>query len=130
MMITSAIFATTLAATGVLAQRPSTVSICDYYSNALLNASNATTQYTLLTLLVNTAVIGNYTTPNKLAVPGILAKDAKYNGTTVNLLPYFSGDLLSSNRGGTKGVGINFLDGGGATPLTKNKPAEGTDSNQ
>jgi hypothetical protein len=44
---------------GVLAQRPSNVSICDYYTTALLMNNTAENQYTVLTLLVNTAVIGN-----------------------------------------------------------------------
>ena len=83
-----------------------------------------------MTLLVNTAVIGNYTTPNKLAVPGILAQGAKYNNTPVNLLPYFDGALASSNRGGREGVAMNFLDGGGAAPLKENKPSNMTTGNQ
>lgn len=45
----------------VAAQRPSGTSICDYYTTALLKDNTAANQYTLLTLLVNTAVIGNYT---------------------------------------------------------------------
>lgn len=53
-----------------------------------------------------------------------------YNGTAVNLLPYFNGQLASSNRGGSSGVSINFLDGGGAAPLKMNKPANSTTSNQ
>ena len=114
----------------VLAQRPSQTSICDYYTTALLKDNNATNQMTLLTLVVNTAVIGNYTKPNVgIAVPGILAAGT-YNGTSVNLLKYFDGSLLSSNRGGNSGVAINFLDDGGAVPLTLNKPANGTSSNQ
>lgn len=85
---------------------------------------------TLLTLVVNTAVIGNYTQPNVgIAVPGILAK-GMYNGTEVDLLPYFSGGLLSTNNGGSKGVSMNFLDDGGAVPLMMNKPANGTTSAQ
>lgn len=44
---------------GVVAQRPSNVSICDYYTTALLTNNTAENQYTLLTLLVNTVVIGN-----------------------------------------------------------------------
>lgn len=44
---------------GVVAQRPSNVSICDYYTTALLKNNTSQNQYTLLTLLVNTAVIGN-----------------------------------------------------------------------
>lgn len=105
------------------------VSVCDKYTMALLAENNATNQYTLLTLLVNTVVIGNYTQPNKNAVPGILAKGS-YMGTEVNLLPYFDGTLLSTNRGGTSGVSVNFLDDGGAQPLQKNKPANGTKSKQ
>jgi hypothetical protein len=42
-----------------LAQRPSNTSICDYYTTALLKNNTATNQMTLLTLVVNTAVIGN-----------------------------------------------------------------------
>lgn len=101
----------------------------DYYTTALLNVSNATTQYTLLTLLVNTAVIGNYTMPNKNAVPGILNPNGTYNGTAVNLVPYFSGALNSTNRNGAP-TSVNFLDGGGAKPLMSNMPANGNTTNQ
>lgn len=110
--------------------RPSNESICDYYTTALLKDNNATNQYTLLTLVVNTAVIGNYTKPNVgVKVPGILTPGT-YNGTQVNLAPYFNGMLASSNRGGSSGVSVNFLDGGGADPLMMNKPANGMSSNQ
>lgn len=85
---------------------------------------------TLLTLLVNTAVIGNYTQPNVgVSVPGILT-NGTYNGTAVSLLPYFSGGLLSTNTGGTTGKSVNFLDDGGAAPLMMNKPSNGTSSAQ
>ncbi|KAF2117460.1 hypothetical protein BDV96DRAFT_611805 [Lophiotrema nucula] len=104
-------------------------SLCDKYTTALLKENNATNQYTLLTLLVNTVVIGNYTQPNKNAVPGILAKGS-YMNEEVNLLPYFDGSLKSSNRGGSNGVAVNFLDDGGAAPLMVNKPSNGTGSNQ
>jgi len=112
-----------------LAQRPANTSICDFYTTALLTDNNATNQYTLLTLIVNTVVIGNYTQPNKNAVPGILASNATFNGTKVNLVPYFSGGFVSTNQGG-KAVSTNFLDGGGAAPLKQNKPANDMTSNQ
>lgn len=119
------------AASAVLAQRPSNTSICDYYTEALLKQNNATNQYTLLTLLVNTAVIGNYTQPNVgVSVPGILNPDGMYNGTKVNLVPYFNGGLASSNTGGMAGMAVNFLDGGGAAPLMKNMPAADKTSKQ
>ena len=110
--------------------RPANVSICDFYTSALLKDNTAANQYTLLTLVVNTAVIGNYTMPNVgIAVDGIL-KPGKQNDTNVNLLPYFDGGLESSNRGGKNGVAVNFLDDGGAAPLMDSKPANGTSSNQ
>lgn len=70
------------------------------------------------------------TTPNVgIAVPGILAP-GKVDGVDVNLLPYFDGSLASSNRGGSSGVAVNNLDGGGAEPLKKNMPANSNTSNQ
>ncbi len=120
-----------LAVAGITsAQRPSSTPVCDFYTTALLKENNATNQQTLITLVVNTAVIGNYTQPNVgVTVPGILAK-GKFNGTDVDLTPYFSGALKSSNRGGKSGVSVNFLDDGGAAPLMENKPSNGTSSNQ
>lgn len=56
------------AASVVNAQRPASVSICDYYTTALLKENTAENQLTLLTLLVNTVVIGNCT-PILLASP-------------------------------------------------------------
>ncbi|KAG6011626.1 hypothetical protein E4U41_005456 [Claviceps citrina] len=114
----------------VQAQRPKDEPICDYYVKALLKNNTAENQATLLTLLVNTVVIGNYTTPNVgVQVPGILAP-GEIDGKKVNLAPYFTGALASSNRGGTSGSSVNFLDGGGAEPLKKNKPANDRSSKQ
>ena len=113
----------------VAAQRPSNVSICDYYTTALLKENTAANQYSLLTLIVNTAEIGNYTTPNVgIAVTGILNQGV-YNGKTINLLPYFDGSLVSTNNGGSPSV-MNFLDGGGAEALKMSLPAFDNTSNQ
>jgi len=96
---------------------------------ALLKQNTPTNQYTLLTLLVNTAVIGNYTQPNVgVALPGILAP-ATYNGETVNLLQYFNGCLKSTNVNNVPSY-QNFLDGGGAAALMQNLPAFSSSSNQ
>ena len=127
----------TIAAASALAdaQRPANMSICDYYTTALLKNNTAENQLTVLTLLVNTVVIGNYTKPNipgikfpDLMVPGILAKGMVGN-ESVNLVPYFNGGLASSNRN-EKAVAVNFLDGGGAAPLLMNMPANDKTSNQ
>ncbi len=58
----SRVYAVALAAAGaVSAQRPSNTSICDYYTTALLKNNTAANQLGLLTVLVNTVVIGNCT---------------------------------------------------------------------
>ncbi|KAK0110167.1 hypothetical protein ONS95_002818 [Cadophora gregata] len=107
-----------------------TTSFCDKYTTALFMNNTAENQLKLLTAVVNTAVIGNYSeSKTGKPVAGILAK-GMYNGVEVDLLPYFNGGLLSTNRGGSSGVSVNFLDDGGAAPLMMNKPAEGTNSLQ
>lgn len=47
------------ATSAVSAQRPADTPICDYYTTALLKENTAANQLTVLTLLVNTVVIGN-----------------------------------------------------------------------
>lgn len=112
-----------------LASRPSGTPICDYYTTAVFKDNTPTNQYTLLTVLVNTVVIGNYSACAVGGpVPGILAP-ATFNGKKVNLLPYFNGCLLSTNVN-NRPASVNFLDGGGAAPLMKNMPANDVNSNQ
>ncbi|KAL9049244.1 MAG: hypothetical protein Q9162_007319 [Coniocarpon cinnabarinum] len=107
-------------------------SICDKYTTALLKENNAANQYTLLTLLVNTAGIGNFTGPgtqhedlpgSMVNVPGILAPGVA-EGEQVNLLPYFSGALKSTNRNGMP-TSVNFVDGGGAEAIMANPTSAG-----
>ena len=80
-------------------------------------------------LLVNTALIGGYNLSNSSLSLGILAQGQTFNGTPVNLLPYFPGALASSNRNGIA-TAVNFLDDGGTAILTQGLPAIGTTSNQ
>ena len=47
------------AVAGVAAAVPANTTICDYYTTALLKNNTAANQMALLTLVVNTAVIGN-----------------------------------------------------------------------
>lgn len=79
--------------------------------------------------MVNTVALSNYTTdPAPMnAVPGILAPGS-VDGTAVKFAPYFMGiSGNTSNRGGVAVSGINFLNGGGATPLLNdNLPPNGT----
>ncbi|KAL1643767.1 hypothetical protein SLS58_004783 [Diplodia intermedia] len=135
MLLNTLVAAFTLAG-NAFAQRPANVSICDYYTTALFKNNTAENQLTHMTLLVNTVVIGNYTKPTisditwpDVTVPGILA-NGTIDGKNVSLLPFFNGERASTNRGGTAGMKVNFLDDGGAAPLLLNKPANGTNSKQ
>jgi hypothetical protein len=98
-------------------------------ASALLGSATGANEYAVLTILVNTAVIGNYSAcAAGLGLPGILAP-GEYGGESVNLLPYFNGCLKSTNVNDVPSV-VNFLDGGGAAPLMMNMPANSMDSAQ
>ncbi|GAM83842.1 hypothetical protein ANO11243_018320 [Dothideomycetidae sp. 11243] len=72
--------------------------------------------------LVNRAVIGNKTANPMLT--GIVGMGT-YNEASVNLAPYFTGALNSTNNGGSSGESVNFLDDGGATPIMNGMPSNG-----
>jgi hypothetical protein len=74
--------------------------ICDNYTTILFTNNNSTNQLTLITAVVNLAVLGD----TKLNVPGILASAG-------GLAPIFAGAGPTTNRGGVP-VTINFLDNG------------------
>lgn len=119
------------AAFAVVSAQSNNQSICDKYTTALLKENNATNQKTVLTLVVNTALIGTYSNATgapKNNVTGIL-NNGTFGGQQVSLLKYFDGSLKSTNRGGNP-TAVNFLDGGGAAPLKENMPANDTNSNQ
>jgi hypothetical protein len=110
------------------AQRPSTTPICDYYSKSILGTNTASSQSLLITLLINTVVLGNYTTPNiGISVHGI-ASPIVYNGKYINLLSYFDGSLNSTNTGGTSGAYKPLLDDGAATALAMNMSSNGNNA--
>ncbi|PNS19434.1 hypothetical protein CAC42_7278 [Sphaceloma murrayae] len=109
------------------AQRPENTSICDYYTTALFGANTGANQYALVSAVVNRAGVGNMTsTP---PVTGI-ANPGMFNGQMINLGVYFTGALNSTNRGGSSGVSVNFLDDGGPEPLLMGKAANTMNSNQ
>lgn len=114
-----------------LAHRPENVTMCDYYTPLITGKENSpASQQQLMLTITHTFILGNYTTPNVgVAVAGIAAP-GKFQGHDVNELAYFVGGYASTNEGGPHGVVKNFLDDGGAVPLTMNKPANGTHSNQ
>lgn len=119
------------AANLALALRPHDTTICDYYTPIVTGKHNsAASQQELMLKITHTFILGNYTHPNVgIPVHGIAAPGT-FDGKEVNMLPYFVGGYASTNDGGPHGVVKNFLDDGGAVPLSMNKPADGTHSNQ
>ncbi|GAM91249.1 hypothetical protein ANO11243_092960 [Dothideomycetidae sp. 11243] len=114
---------TLAAAAGVAtAQRPTNTSICDYYTTGVFMDNTGANQYKLVSAVVNRAVIGNKTANPMLT--GIVGAGT-YNGAQVNLAPYFTGALNSTNNGGMMGESVNFLDDGGATPIMNGMPSNG-----
>ncbi|KAJ3275084.1 hypothetical protein HDV01_001223 [Terramyces sp. JEL0728] len=118
---------TLLATTVLAAGQP----LCDKYTTALFKDNTEDNQLKLLTALVNTVVIGNFSaTVNNQPVPGILAP-ATFNGQQVNMLPFFTGQQgATANINGVATAGINFLDGGGADPLKQGLPANSQNTRQ
>ena len=99
-----------------------TISLCDKYTTALFKNNTPDNQLILITLVVNTAIIGNYTNGSMNAVPGILGVDG-------DLLKFFDGSMATTNENNVP-TKVNFLDDGGAAPLLLNKPSNGTNSRQ
>lgn len=115
----------------IAAHRPEHISMCDYYTTSIFTNNTAVTQEKFIARLFNEAVRGNYTGPNVgVPVPGF-ATPAVYNGSWINLIQYFTGQLNSTNRGGAAGISQVFLDDGGPVPLGMDLPSNGNiSSNQ
>jgi hypothetical protein len=98
-------------------------SMCDKYTTQILGSNEPTNQRLLMSLFVNTALVGNYTTPNVgIAVNGIMWPGS-WKGEPVDLMPWFNGELASSNPCPDdcgQGVSVNWLDGGGPSALRQN----------
>lgn len=108
------------------AQRPINTPICDFYASQIFGNNTAISQRGVMTLILNTAIIGNYTSPNVGVPVTDIAPVSIYNGTSVNLLKYFDAALYSSNDGvHTYGIAKNFLDDGGPVPIAKSMASNG-----
>lgn len=91
----------------VFGQEPS---LCDKYTTALLTNNTEANQLAVLTLVVNTVVLGNLSaTVTGAALPSLLAP-AEFNGEKIDLLGYFNGSLETTNVD-NKPAKVNFLDG-------------------
>lgn len=110
------------------------LSICDKYATQLFGGNNYDTQSLLATVFVNQAAAGNYTPisqSNGVGFPGFI-NPGVFHGVQVNQLPYFNGQLNSTNASPDRGhgVAVNWLDGGGQPALHQNLSAFEVNSNQ
>jgi hypothetical protein len=107
---------------GVLAQRPSNATLCDYYTIQLLGVNTTASQFTLIQNIISLAFAGGSGVPNASSeITGIFNPGTVINpntGTTipVDLLPWFNGSIDSTNVNDAPAT-VNWLDGGGKTPL-------------
>ena len=112
------------------ATRPENVTVCDYSTPLITGKQNsAASQNELMLKITHTFILGNYATPSKALVAGVVAP-GKFEGHDVYMLPYFVGGYASTNEGGPRGMVKNFLDDGGAVPSSMNRPANGTHPSQ
>ncbi|KAJ4399623.1 hypothetical protein N0V91_009275 [Didymella pomorum] len=118
---------------GIPSDTNSDVSICDTYSTSVLGSASPKNQHLLMTLFVNTALVGNYTTPNTgVAVNGIMWP-GEWKDEAVDLMPWFNGALASSNpcpEDCGQGVSVNWLDSGGPDALRRNRTSDAVGTNQ
>ncbi|KFY40146.1 hypothetical protein V494_03619 [Pseudogymnoascus sp. VKM F-4513 (FW-928)] len=103
----------------VIAQRPSSISICDYYTQVEYGSASGENQLKLIQGIVALAFAGPKSIPSKNVpkeLTGILNPGVQ-GGHRVDLMPFFNGTLASTNLN-NQPVGINWLDDGGLTPLS------------
>ncbi|KAN0089018.1 hypothetical protein V8E51_019278 [Hyaloscypha variabilis] len=98
------------------AQRPSNATICDYYAISNYGANTTATQLKLMSSILALAFGGHGTLPNvNSSITGIF-NPGTFDGTAVNLQPWFNGSKDSTNLN-NQPVGVDWLDGGGTDPI-------------
>lgn len=104
-----------------MAQRPSSSSICDYYTQIKYGSASEANQLKMMQGIVSLAFGGPAAVSLKStdSIPdgltGIL-NPGVHDGVPVNLLSFFNGSTASTNLN-NQAVGINWLDDGGTQPL-------------
>lgn len=109
---------------GVVAQRPSNASLCDYYAINLYGANTTDTQFQLIQSILALAFAGAGGTGlsnvssdlTGIFNPGTVV-DPSGVKIGVDLQPWFNGSIDSTNLN-NQPVAINWFDAGGKAPLT------------
>jgi hypothetical protein len=98
------------------AQRPSDVTICDFYAEQRYGSSDEGAQFQLIQGIVSYAFGGSMGLTNLSAdITGILHPGV-FEDIPVDLQPWFNGSKQSTNLN-NQPIGINWLDSGGMDPL-------------
>ncbi|OBT66722.1 hypothetical protein VE03_03868 [Pseudogymnoascus sp. 23342-1-I1] len=100
------------------AQRPSSTSICDYYTQVKYGSASEANQLKMMQSIVSLAFGGPGSISSDsipVGLTGILNAGV-HDGVAVNLLPFFNGSVRSTNLN-NQAVSINWLDDGGIQPL-------------
>jgi hypothetical protein len=110
------LFAVVLLLFGVSSAQRGNASICDYYAISNYGANSTATQYKLIQSILGLAFAGAGTLPNVSSnITGIF-NPGSFEGTPVDLRPWFNASKDSTNLN-DQAVAINWLDGGGTTPI-------------
>lgn len=101
-----------------MAQRPGSVSICDYYTEERFGSASAGNQLIMMQSIVSLAFGGPGSIDSDDVPEGLtgILNPGVHDGVPVNLLPFFNGSIASTNLN-NQPVGINWLDDGGIQPL-------------
>ncbi|KAB5559623.1 hypothetical protein GE09DRAFT_1113622 [Coniochaeta sp. 2T2.1] len=101
---------------GVYAQRPSSLSICDYYAGNRYGVNNATTQFRLMQSIVALAFGGGRGVAGADPDSTGILNPGRFEEQDVNLRSWFDGTKATTNLN-NQPIGINWLDGGAEAPL-------------
>jgi hypothetical protein len=115
-MLFKMLFAVALLFGVSLAQRPSNLTICDYYALSLYGANTNVTQLKLMQSIVSLAYAGGANLPNVSPDLTGIFNPGTFNGTPVDLQAWFNGSKASTNLNDAP-VATDWLDGGALAPL-------------
>lgn len=117
----------------IAAERPADVTPCDFYTKKTIGDITPANQQLLMALVLHSAILGPYSKYNTVPVNDFTGAliPRQFQGSFVDLRPYFNGAFASTNTGKGIGESVNFLDDGGADAALQSKPSNGnTNSKQ
>ncbi|KAK9446504.1 uncharacterized protein V1518DRAFT_423680 [Limtongia smithiae] len=108
-------------------ERPTNVTVCDYYAEKIGGSNTVETEKLVMALVLHSSLLGPYSKYNSVPIAdftGALVPTV-FNGEYVDLRDYFNGGYASTNTGGSSGVAVNFWDDGGIEAAMQTLPGNG-----